>query len=345
MPLLRLTAKVAIALTGLLLSGCGYVHFGRIQPAPAPDAALASENASLRAEKIMLQRELALARKEGIALRDALEKRPTATTAASGIPAGSQSVLAARLKETTEELINLRANYARLEKERTRQLTPGAGMSSIAAAEQIGDLKAALGASEEKLSAALRTYTKLQKEIVGLRQQVDRERTENIRLTQQVTGLTAQNEQAVAALAQLNSELLAQREARNQAEADARAAQAQLQLVVARTGRTVEPVALADTRSGAAGSTNDLTPATLRVEVAEPAAAPTDAMLRTSPERLRAAANVRQHEVAEGDTLESIARKFYGKPERWRAIYAANIDLLRDGRPLKPGMKLEIPAE
>jgi chromosome segregation ATPase/phage tail protein X len=342
MPHLRLPALVALVLAGLLLSGCGYVHFGRLQPA-TPDAALASENASLRAEKIMLQQELALARKEGIALRDALEKRPTATTAAGGIPAGSQSVLAAQLKETTEELINLRANYARLEKERTRQLTPGAGMSSIAAAEQIGDLKAALGASEEKLAAALRTYTKLQKEIVGLRQQVDRERTENIRLTQQVTGLTAQNERAVAALAQLNSELLAQREARNQAEAETRTAQAQL--VIARACRTDEPVALADTRSGSAGSTNDLAPATLRLEVAAPAATPTDAMLRTSPERLRAAANIRQYEVAEGDTLESIARKFYGKPERWRAIYAANIDLLRDGRPLKPGMKLEIPAE
>ena len=140
MPLLRLTATVVIALAGLLLSGCGYVHFGRIKPAPAPDAALASENASLRAEKIMLQRELALARKEGIALRDALEKRPAATAATGGIPAGSQSVLAAQLKETTEELINLRANYTRLEKERTRQLMPGSGMSSIAAAEQIGDL-------------------------------------------------------------------------------------------------------------------------------------------------------------------------------------------------------------
>ncbi len=336
---------------GLLLSGCGYVHFGRLpEVAPAPDAALAAENANLRMEKKMLQQELALARKEGIALRDAMEKRAPVV---GGVQVGSQNTLAMRLKETTDELTNLRAQYAQLERERTRSLTANSGIASIAAKEQIGDLKAALAASEEKLSAALRTYTKLQKEIATLRTQVDQARTENIRLTQQVTGLTAQNEQAATALAQLNTELLAQREARQRAETDARAAQDQLQLVIARAGRADAPVTLADTRSTAAGSSSEITSATLRLDNAEPAAIPADAQLRTSPERLRAAAEklaaeggaVRTYEVVEGDTLESIARKFYGKPERWRQIYAANNTLLRDGRPLKPGMKLEIPAE
>lgn len=335
----------------LLFSGCGYVHFGKLpEVSPTPDAALASENANLRMEKKMLQQELALARKEGIALRDALEKRAPVV---GGVQVGSQSALATRLKETTDELTNLRAQYAQLERERTRTLTANSGLASIAAKEQIGDLKAALAASEEKLAAAMRTYTKLQREIAGLRQQVDQARTENIRLTQQVTGLTAQNEQAATALAQLNTELLAQREARQRAETDARAAQAQLQLVIARAGRADEPVTLADTRSTAAGSSSELTQATLKIDTAPAATGPADAMLRTSPERLRAAAEKlaaeggagRTYEVVEGDTLESIARKFYGKPERWRLIYAANNQLLRDGRPLQAGMKLDIPAE
>ena len=341
-----LSALLLSVLAGFMQSGCGYVHFGRLTPTPvAADAALAAENSNLRVEKKILQQELALARKEGIALRDALEKRVTTTP-------GSQSALATRLKETTDELTNLRANYARLEQERSRQVRSDSGLSSVAAAEQIGDLKVALGATKEKLTAATRTYTKLQQEIVSLQQQVDRERTENLRLTRQVTGLTAQNEQAVAALAQLNTELLAQRAARSQAEEETRAVQNQLQLVVTQSGRTDDPATLAAARSRAAGSTSDLAPATLRLEAADPAATPADAVLRTSPERLRAAADklageppVRTYEVAEGDTLESIAKKFYGKPERWRVIYAANNTLLRDGRPLKAGMQLEIPVE
>jgi phage tail protein X/cell division protein FtsB len=353
MPALRFSALLALALTGLLFSGCGYVHFGRLTPTPATaDAALAAENTSLRVEKKMLQQELALARKEGIALRDALERRAPEIPGAPGAAAGTQSGLALRLKETTEELTNLRAQYVRLEQERARQLIPGSSLSSIAAAEQIGDLKAALSATEEKLASALRTYTKLQQEIAGLRQQVDRERTENIRLAQQVSGLTTQNEQAVAALAQLNTELLAQREARQRAETEARAAQSQLQLVIARAGRSDDAASLADTRSSAAGSTSDLSPATLRLEAADPAETPADAVLRTSPERLRAAADKlaaepapRTYIVVEGDTLEGIAKKIYGKPERWRVIYAANNVLLRDGRPLRAGMQLEIPEE
>ncbi len=348
---LRLCVTALALGAGMLLSGCGYVHFGKLpKAAPTPNATLAAENANLRMEKKMLQQELALARKEGIALRDALEKRPATV---GGVQIGNQSTIALRLKETTDELTNLRAQYAQLERERTRTLTANSGLASIAAKEQIGDLKAALSASEEKLAAALRTYTKLQKEIVALRTQVDQARTENIRLTQQVTGLTAQNEQTATALAQLNTELLAQREARQRAEADARTAHTQLQMVIARAGRADQSVTLADTRSTAAGSSSELTQATLRIDAADPAAVPADAVLRTSPERLRAAAEqlatepgaVRTYEVVEGDTLESIARKFYGKPERWRQIYAANNTLLRDGRPLKPGMKLEIPAE
>ena len=113
-------------------------------------------------------------------------------------------------------------------------------------------------------------------------------------------------------------------------------------------------MSLSDARQGTATGARDLQ-ATLTLNTAATEPPPT-AELRTSPERLRAAAAavaaeeaavqaaaVRYHLVAEGDTLETLARKYYGRPERWRVIYAANNDLLRGGRPLKPGMRLVIP--
>ena len=173
---------------------------------------------------------------------------------------------------------------------------------------------------------------------------------ENSRLTQQVGELTAQNEQAVAALSQLNSELLAQKEARNRAERETQATRSQLQMVIARSGRD-SATSLADARSASAGDASEMN-ATLRLENAPATDTTPNATLRTNPERLRAAAaslaaenGPRYHLVTAGETLESIAKKYYGKPERWRVIYAANNSLLRDNRSLTVGLRLEIPGE
>lgn len=325
----------------LLLTGCGYVHFGRLEtPATATGSPLLAENSDLRLEKTMLQQELALARKEGQALRAALENRYTDKGTA-------QADLVARLNETSSELAALRASYARLESDRRRLATSGLAAGTGSAGE--AELRAQLGATEEQLAAALRTYTELQDETNRLRREVEQARSENSRLTAEVGTLTARNEQAVAALSQLNSELLAQKDARTRAEQEAAATRAQLQLVIARSDRSA--ATLAEARAPAAGSTRDLE-ATLRLEQAPAPETPPTPMLRTSPERLRAATarlaaenGVRYHTVAEGETLESIARRYYGKPERWRVIYAANNSLLRGGRSLAPGMRLEIPPE
>ena len=51
----------------------------------------------------------------------------------------------------------------------------------------------------------------------------------------------------------------------------------------------------------------------------------------------------RIHQIAAGDTLEKIAAKYYGDPERWPLIYEANRALLHDSRTLTPGMELAIP--
>ena len=79
------------------------------------------------------------------------------------------------------------------------------------------------------------------------------------------------------------------------------------------------------------------------------------ALLSTSPERLRAAAQTpvdlqtpalvetRTHTVADGDTLSKIARQYYGDSQRWPEILTANRAQLPDDRSLRVGMKLRIP--
>ncbi len=51
----------------------------------------------------------------------------------------------------------------------------------------------------------------------------------------------------------------------------------------------------------------------------------------------------RSYTVKSGDTLGSIAKKFYGDGRKWPAIAAANKDILPDPNKLRVGMKLRIP--
>ncbi len=51
----------------------------------------------------------------------------------------------------------------------------------------------------------------------------------------------------------------------------------------------------------------------------------------------------RTHKVVKGETLESIARRYYGQRSRWTEILEANRNLLESPRSLKIGMALRIP--
>lgn len=52
----------------------------------------------------------------------------------------------------------------------------------------------------------------------------------------------------------------------------------------------------------------------------------------------------RHHTVAKGDTLYSLAQRYYGNRSRWREILAANKGVLPgESAPLKIGMDLKIP--
>lgn len=55
-------------------------------------------------------------------------------------------------------------------------------------------------------------------------------------------------------------------------------------------------------------------------------------------------ANASKYTVKAGDTLKSIAKKFYGRSSKWKKIYDANKDLIPASKKLKKGMTLQIPA-
>ncbi len=62
----------------------------------------------------------------------------------------------------------------------------------------------------------------------------------------------------------------------------------------------------------------------------------------TRPATQPAAAG-RRHVVAKGDTLFSLAQKYYGNRSRWRDIYAANRNVMPNENALRLGMELTIP--
>jgi chromosome segregation ATPase len=236
-------SRAGISALGLLatlaLSGCGYVHLGRV-PEPVTtvvgDEKLLKENNDLRLEKKMLQQELALTRSQGDALRTAIENRT-----ADG---DTSKRLADKLTDTSRELALLRSSYAKLQTERAS--APAANPAEIAT------LQSKLGATEDKLAGSLRNYTELQGEIGRLRTEVDQTRAENVTLTEKVKVVTAQSEQAQAALAQLNTDLLAQKEQRTRVEQDAATLRTQLESANTRIS------ALAQQRTAAAGEARSI---------------------------------------------------------------------------------------
>ncbi len=237
MPLRRAHLTLLLPLL-LTWSGCGYVHVGRL-PTPTTtvigDDKLMRENSDLKTEKKILQQELALTRAQGDALRFAIENRNS--------DGDTSTRLVEKLNETSRELTLLRTSYAQLQTERNR---------AVATTGEAAALKARLGATEEQLASSLRNYTQLQEEVVRLRTDVDRTRTENVALGEQVKTITAQNEQAQAALAQLNTDLLAQKDARFRAEQDAATLRSELKSAAPNSS------ALAQQRTGAAADARTL---------------------------------------------------------------------------------------
>lgn len=317
-----------LLLIGGLVSGCGYVHFGRWPAGPRGDSQLLNEVTDLSIERKILKQELLLVRKEKDALRDALDR---AGAAEGRAPAAT--VL--QLEQAANDLATLRVNYSKLEIERNA------------------------------LAATAPTAEALRVENDQLRQELVAARTENAALATQLKTSLAAREEAEKHAVQLDSDLAAQTDARAKAEAMAFELRKRLDEVVARSERAeaAAPVP-AVTVEGKPDANTGL--ASLRLAKAPPSELAATAELRTSLARTQAnAANsgnqiqqesavnaptidtakaepVKSYTVKAGDTLESLAARFYGSPDQWGKIYAANPTALAEG--LKPGLVLVLPG-
>ena len=52
----------------------------------------------------------------------------------------------------------------------------------------------------------------------------------------------------------------------------------------------------------------------------------------------------RTYVVVKGDSLSKIAKREYGDANKWRAIYEANKDLIKDPDLIYPGQELKVPG-
>jgi nucleoid-associated protein YgaU len=64
----------------------------------------------------------------------------------------------------------------------------------------------------------------------------------------------------------------------------------------------------------------------------------------TPPQPAQPAAPARRvYVVQQGDSLSQIAKNVYGDASRWREIYEANKDGIKDPKIIRPGQELRIP--
>lgn len=113
---------------------------------------------------------------------------------------------------------------------------------------------------------------------------------------------------------------------------------------------TLRPAPSAEAAEGATENESpvSLAPATPDESAGRPRFIPTPpsvAPARSAPTKPTAPASTggRRHTVGKGDTLFSLAQKYYGNRSRWRDIYAANRDVLPSENALRLGMELKIP--
>lgn len=64
-----------------------------------------------------------------------------------------------------------------------------------------------------------------------------------------------------------------------------------------------------------------------------------------SPVEISKAMVMKKYTVRDGDTLQSIAKKFYGTTKRWKEIYEANQEIVKSQDKIYPGQIIEIPLE
>jgi nucleoid-associated protein YgaU len=63
-----------------------------------------------------------------------------------------------------------------------------------------------------------------------------------------------------------------------------------------------------------------------------------------APEPTGTIGSGRTYTVVKGDSLSKIAKREYGDADKWRTIYEANTDLIKDPDLIYPGQELKIPG-
>jgi nucleoid-associated protein YgaU len=67
----------------------------------------------------------------------------------------------------------------------------------------------------------------------------------------------------------------------------------------------------------------------------------------TAPEKAQPTSTVssgKTYIVAKGDSLSKIAQREYGDANKWRTIYEANKDVIKDPDLIYPGQELKVPG-
>lgn len=169
--------------------------------------------------------------------------------------------------------------------------------------------------AEAKLAMALRSYSILDAEL-------DRAKAANAQLTSEKAALEAKLAEVQAAVP-LAAQVAGLRE-------QLRQTQAQMAAYAEENVQLRNKLSL----GGNASSSAPLIPT--------PVPTPTPAAAATQPPASKTEAK-RTHVVVAGDTLVKISQKYYGTPNRWSDILAANRDVLRDEKSLIIGRTLTLP--
>jgi phage tail protein X len=235
------------------------------------------------------------------------DREAVATPAATHDPNATPGErIVEQLNDATRELATLRANNAKLK----------AASAKPAAPKVVVEPEPA----DARLTASFKSYIQFKQELAGFFGDLDKLRADNVAMNAELKEVAAGSAEARASVAKLEAQLRAEKETRAQAEA-----------TVAKLREQLRAVADAVAAAG------------LSFDQAPTGAAPT-ARLETSRAKLRAAVTSRQHLVKDGDTLESIAERYYGDPAKWKVILEANRRRLPLDGTMPAGLELEIPA-
>jgi nucleoid-associated protein YgaU len=89
---------------------------------------------------------------------------------------------------------------------------------------------------------------------------------------------------------------------------------------------------------------NQLTVPSVATAATPAATTHTGTTLGASAAGITSATEHRMHEVASGDTLSAVAKRYYGDASKYHKIFEANRDQLHDPDKIRVGQKLKIPV-